>query len=499
MTPTDRLSRRALPGLPASIRRPDFDPARLGTGIVHLGIGAFARAHLPAYTQPLLTADPAWGILGVSLRRPDTRNALAAQDWLYACAEREGTDERITIMGALTGIMVAPDSMGVLLDRLTQPDMRIVTLTVTEKAYCRDTASGDIDTTDPLIRHDLAHPAAPSSVPGLLVAALAARRAAGIPPFTVLSCDNLPANGHSTRRVVSGLAALRDAALGRFIADQVAFPCCMVDRIVPATTPEDRARVAVALGVTDAWPVTCEPFRQWVIEDRFPLGRPAWEESGAELVADVRPYEEMKLRLLNGSHSSIAYLGQLAGWTTVAEAIAQPELRSHIEALMREIATTLRLPGGIDAAAYCRALLRRFANPALHHRTAQIAMDGSQKLPQRLFAPALDRLAAGRTAPRIALSVAAWLHFLRGEADDGTALPLDDPQAARLRAAARAAPDLRTLRDAVFAMADIVPPALATAAHFGDDVLTALDSLATHGTRQTLAMWGARTGTPQPD
>ncbi len=344
-----------------------------------------------------------------------------------------------------------------------------------------------------VIRHDLADPAAPASVPGLLVGALAARRAAGVPPFTVLSCDNLPANGDATRRVVIGFAALRDAALGRFVTEQVAFPSSMVDRIVPATTQQDRDRVAAALGVTDAWPVVCEPFRQWVIEDRFPLGRPAWEQAGAELVTDVRPYEEMKLRLLNGSHSSIAYLGQLAGWPTVAEAIAQFPLRNHIELLMQEIATTLRLPAGVDAAAYCRALLRRFANPALHHRTAQIAMDGSQKLPQRLFAPALDRLAAGRGAPRIALGVAAWLRFLRGATDDGTSVPLEDPLSARLRAAARAADDSRSLRDAVFDMADIVPPALA-AAPFGDDVLAALDSLATHGTRHTLATWCARTG-----
>lgn len=493
MTRSDSLSRRTLSALPPSIRRPDFDPAQLGTGIVHVGTGAFARAHLAAYTQPLLAADPGWGILGVSLRQPDTRDALAPQDWLYACAEREGAEETTTIMAPLTGILVAPESSHAVLDRLVRPDVRIVTLTVTEKAYCRDTAGG-LDEADPVIRHDLAAPEAPVSVPGLLVAALAARRAAGIPPFTVLSCDNLPANGDATRRVTSGFAALRDAALGRFVAEQVAFPSCMVDRIVPATTNEDRARIATALGVADAWPVVCEPFRQWVIEDHFPLGRPEWEQAGAELVADVRPYETMKLRLLNGSHSSIAYIGQVAGWATVAEAIAQPELRGHIAALMQEIATTLRLPAGVDAAAYCGALLRRFANPALHHRTAQIAMDGSQKLPQRLFAPALDRLAAGRPAPRIALSIAAWLSFLGGTADDGTALPLDDPLAARLRAAAGTAHDPRALRDAVFALPDIVPQALATHAPFSDDVLAALTLLTTHGTRHALALWNAKPG-----
>ncbi len=491
MTPTEHLSRRTLPGLPPAIRRPDFDPARLATGIVHLGVGAFARAHLAAYTQPLLAADPGWGILGVSLRRPDTRDALAAQDWLYACAERDGADERVTVMGAMTGILVAPESSRAVIDRLAHPDVRIVTLTVTEKAYCRDTASGELDETDPLIRHDLSDPTAPASVPGLLVAALAARRAAGVPPFTVLSCDNLPANGDATRRVVSGFAALRDAALGRFVTEQVAFPSCMVDRIVPATTPDDRGahrrrarRRRRVAGDMRAVPPMGD-------RGSFPARPPGlgadrarnWSRTSART-------RTMKLRLLNGSHSSLAYLGQLAGWPTVAEAIAQPELRRHIEALMQEIATTLRLPTGVDTAAYCGALLLRFANPALHHRTAQIAMDGSQKLPQRLFAPALDRLATGRGAPRIALGVAAWLRFLGGEADGGTGLPLDDPHAARLRAAAaRAAGDSRALRDAIFAMPDIVPPALADNAPFANDVLAALDSLAAHGTRRTLATW----------
>ncbi len=268
---------------------------------------------------------------------------------------------------------------------------------------------------------------------------------------------------------------------------EVAFPNCMVDRIVPATTDTDRARIDAALGVEDRWPVVCEGFSQWVIEDRFPLGRPAWEAAGAELVDDVRPYEEMKLRLLNGSHSSIAYLGQLAGWQTVAEAVAAPALAAHIEALMQEIATTLHLPATVDLAAYRRALLARFANPALRHRTAQIAMDGSQKLPQRLFAPALARLEAGQAVPRIALGVAAWLRFLQGRSDDGSPLAVDDPRAEALIRAARAAATPRTLCDAILAMRDVVPPALAASSAFRNEVLDALDRLATKGVRRTLA------------
>ena len=487
MTVARRLCRAVLAGLPDAVRRPDFDLAAIGTGIVHLGIGAFARAHLACYTQRLLGTDPGWGILGVSLRRADMRDALAAQDFLYACAEHDGAGERLTVMGALTGVLVVPEAPGAVVARLADPAVRIVTLTVTEKGYHRAGAGGGLDVDAPAIRRDLADFGTPHTVPGLLVAALRLRRAAGVPAFTVLSCDNLPENGRSTRRVVTDFADRVDRALGRFIAGQVAFPNCMVDRIVPATTDTDRARIDAALGARDRWPVVCECFSQWVIEDRFPLGRPAWEKTGAELVDDVRPYEEMKLRLLNGSHSSIAYLGQLAGWQTVAEAIAEPALAAHIAALMREISTTLHLPSGVDLDAYRRALLARFANPALRHRTAQIAMDGSQKLPQRLFAPALARLDAGQAVPRIALGVAAWLRFLQGRSDDSGALVVDDPRADALTRAARSASSSPVLFDAISAMRDVVPAALAASSVFRDEVVRALERLATGGVRGALA------------
>ena len=482
-----RLSRAVLGDLPGSVRRPGFDPVSIGTGIVHLGIGAFARAHLACYTQPLLGADPHWGILGVSLRQADTQDALTPQDFLYTCAERDGGGELLSIMAALTGVLVAPEAPGAVLARLADPAVRIVTLTVTEKGYHRAGASGGLDADDPAVRHDIATPDAPQTAPGLLVAALRMRRAAGVAPFTVLSCDNLPENGRSARRVVVDLADRVAPAFGRFVANEVAFPSCMVDRIVPATTDTDRQRIDATLGAADRWPVVCEPFTQWVIEDRFPLGRPAWEHTGAELVDDVRPYEEMKLRLLNGAHSSIAYLGQLAGWQTVADAIADPSLTAHIAALMREVASTLHLPASVDVPAYCRALLARFANPALRHRTAQIAMDGSQKLPQRLFAPALARVSIGQDVPRIALGIAAWMRFLQGRADDGSALHIDDPKAATLTRIARAAGNSQALCDVILAVRDVVPPALAASAAFRNEVVAALDQLATHGVRATLA------------
>jgi fructuronate reductase len=481
-----RLSRDTLARLPDVVRRPEFDATRIATGIVHLGIGAFARAHLAYYTQPLLAADPGWGILGVSLRSAATRDALAPQDWLYTCADRDGGGERLTAMGSLTGVLVAPENPGAVVACLANPAVRIVSLTVTEKGYHRLATQGVLDEDDALIRHDLANPDTPRTVPGLLVAAIHARRNAGAPPFTVLCCDNLPENGDSTRRVVARFAELLDPALGRFVADDIAFPNCMVDRIVPATTDADRQRINAVLGVHDAWPVVCEPFSQWVIEDHFPLGRPAWERTGAELVNDVRPYETMKLRLLNGSHSCIAYLGQLAGWQTVADAIAEPALASFIDALMQEVATTLHMPASVDLAAYRRALLTRFANPALRHRTAQIAMDGSQKLPQRLFATAQDRLAQGLGAPCIALGTAAWLRFLHERSDDGSALIVDDPKKETLLQAARAASNPHSLCEAIFAMHDVVPAGLASSMRFRGEVLAALECLATYGVRGTL-------------
>jgi fructuronate reductase len=478
-----RLSRDTLARLE---RRPEFDAARITTGIVHLGIGAFARAHLARYTQPLLAADPGWGILGVSLRSAATRDALAPQDWFYICAERDGAGERLTAMGSLTGVLVAPEEPGAVAACLADPAVRIVTLTVTEKGYHRLATQGVLDEDDALIRHDLANPDSPRTVPGLLVAAIRARRNTGVPPFTVLCCDNLSENGDSTRRVVARFAELLDPALARFVAGDVAFPNCMVDRIVPATTDADRQSINALSGMHDAWPVVCEPFSQWVIEDYFPLGRPAWELTGAEMVDDVRPYETMKLRLLNGCHSSMAYLGQLAGWQTVADAIAQPALASFIDALMQEVAATLRMPASVDLAAYRRALLTRFANPALRHLTAQIAMDGSQKLPQRLFAAAQNRLAQGLGAPCIALGTAAWLRFLQERSDDGSALIVDDPKKEILLQAAHAADSPRSLCEAIFAMHDVVPPGLASSMRFRDEVLAALESLAAYGSRATL-------------
>jgi len=411
-----RLSSTTIAKLPGTIAIPRYDRTTVMPGIVHLGVGAFHRAHQAAYVDACLADDETdWGIIGVSLRSPDTRDALAPQDGLYTLAIRDGAGEQLQVVGSIQSLLVAPEDPGAVLAALTDPRIRIVTLTITEKAYLR-AADGTLDGAHPDIVHDLANRGSPKTAHGFLAEALARRRAAGTPPFTVLCCDNLPANGATLHRLLIEFAKLRDAlanagdpALASYVADDVAFPSSMVDRIVPATTDADRARIAQQLGIEDAWPVMTEPFRQWVVEDRFPAGRPAWEKFGVTMVEDVGPFEDMKLRLLNGAHSGIAYLGLLSGHATVDRAFADPLIRQFVDRLWAEAVPTLPQDAGLDTSAYTAELAARFSNTALAHRTAQIANDGSQKLPQRIVASALARLEAGLLPEHLSLVVAAWI------------------------------------------------------------------------------------------
>jgi fructuronate reductase len=434
----ERLSTASLARLPATVRRFGYDRSALEPAIVHLGLGAFVRAHLAAYTEDVLERrGGAWGMVGASLRSPDQRDRLAPQEHLYTVCTLapEGTTHRV--FGCVIGSLVGPDDPAALVARMAAPTTRIVSLTVTEKGYCHDPARGALDLAHPDIRHDLAGGAAPRSTIGFIVAALAARRAVGLPPFTVLTCDNLPSNGHLLRGLVLAFARERDADLARYIAGEVPFPSTMVDRIVPATTDADRDAVVHALGLVDEAAIVAEPFRQWVIEDAFASGRPAWEDEGAEIVADVAPFELMKLRLLNGAHSTLAYLGQLAGFETVSEASSDPTLAAVLERLWREVRPTVPRPAP-ELEAYTGRLAQRFRNPSIRHRTAQIAMDGSQKLPQRLLGPVRDRLAAGAPIDALTLAVAAWMAFVARSAQDGAA-PLSDPLGAELTRRARSA------------------------------------------------------------
>lgn len=484
-----RLSLNTLGALPAEIARPGYDVGAQAIGIVHLGIGAFHRAHQAVYVDDRLAAgERGWAILGASLRSPDTRDALGPQDGLYTVAVRSGEGDRLRVIGSVRKLLVAPENPAALLEAMCDPRTRIVSLTVTEKGYCHDPATGELDQNHADIRADLASPDRPRSAPGFLVEALRRRRAAGTPPFTVLCCDNLPANGETVRRVLAGLGRLRDKDLGDFIRHEVAFPSTMVDRIVPATTDADRAMVRMATGLDDAWPVMTEPFTQWVIEDRFgPLGRPRLEEAGAQLVANVAPFELMKLRLLNGSHSTLAYLGYLAGYATVAETMADAAFARLVERLMAEATETLPVAPGADVGRYRAALIDRFRNPALKHRTWQIAMDGSQKLPQRLLGTARDRLGDGAPLGLVALGVAGWMRYVTGIDEAGQPIEVKDPLAARLRSIADAAgPVAERLAPALLAVAEIFGEDLPRDPRFAEPVTAALGKLFADGAAPTV-------------
>ena len=483
-----RLGRSTLATLPEAVARPAYDRSALTAGIVHLGIGAFHRAHQAVTVDDVLATDPAWAIVAASLRSPATRDALKPQDWLYTLSVRSGEGERLRVIGSVVDVLVATQERERLLAAMASSAVRIVSLTVTEKGYCHDPATGALNEADPGIVQDLKTPNAPGTAPGLIVEALARRRAAGTAPFTVLTCDNLPSNGAVARRIVGRFAALRDADLGAWVAGEVAFPSTMVDRITPATTDEDRARVDAALGVTDAWPVVTEPFSQWVIEDRFPTGRPAFETAGAELVADVAPYETMKLRLLNGAHSSLSYLGYLAGYELVSDVMADASFARFVAALMEEVTPTLSVPPSTDLAGYKAALLDRFRNPALKHRTWQICMDGSQKLPQRLLGTIREKLKSGAPFGRLALGVAGWMRYVTGTDEKGQAIDVRDPLAADLRALADAAgPSPERLVRAFVGVEKIFGSDLAADPRFVTAVTERLARLLADGARRAVA------------
>lgn len=429
-----RLSNATLARLPAQVRRPAYDRSSVRPGIVHLGIGAFHRAHQAVVIDDLLAAGASdWGIVGASLRSSDTSDALGPQDGLYTLAVRSGAGTEHRIIGSVLEVTVAPTDPGRLVARMADPATRIVSLTVTEKGYCHTPQTGELDEQHPDIVHDLRHPDGPRSAPGFIVAALARRRASGIVPFTVLPCDNLSANGHTAKRIVTQFAGLQSRELAQWIEDEVAFPSTMVDRIVPETTEADRASVASALGMIDAWPVITEPFTQWIVEDRFAAGRPDLAAAGVQLVTDVTPFEHMKLRLLNASHSALAYLGYLAGYGTIAATMGDEHFVALARRVMDDAAPTLAMPAGTDLAGYSASLLQRFANPALQHRTWQIAMDGSQKLPQRLLGAMQDRLRLGLPIDTHALALAGWMRYVTGTDETGRAIDVRDPIAAKLK------------------------------------------------------------------
>ncbi len=511
------LDSSTLDGLHPSVRRPPFDPTQLAPGIVHLGVGAFHRAHMAYYTQramgrlpgdatagDTIPGDATWGIRGVSFRSPAVRDRLKPQKFLYALASRDNEHEDIEIIGAVRDVVYAGDDPSVCPALIADRETRIVSMTITEKGYCHDPATGQLDENHPGVLLDLESPDKPVTAIGALAEGLRLRRdlaavdlkggALKSGSLTLLSCDNLPANGAALERILRRYVELVDPSLLAWIDDAVSFPSCVLDRIVPATTEDDRTEIANTLGVRDESPVIAEAFSQWVLEDDFRAGRPAWEIAGVKMVSRVDDFETMKLRLLNGPHSACAYLGYLAGFRTIAQVMATKEFPQFLLRMMdEEIIPGLVVSTGMDVESYKNSVLNRFANRALAHETRQIAMDGSQKLPQRLLESVRSALEKNLPLDGLALSVAAWMRYVTGRDERGETIDVSDPLAAKLYDVGQAAAgDVERLVDGYLGVEDIFGSDLRSSQRFKIPVSTALAALYDKGTLRTVTHYAQR-------
>ncbi|MEM1255231.1 MAG: mannitol dehydrogenase family protein [Cyanobacteria bacterium P01_H01_bin.21] len=433
------LSEKSLPQ--QRVPTPSYDRSKVAHGIVHIGVGGFHRAHQALYIDNYIeqeiaqasTSEPAshWGICGVGLLKYDEkmRNFLQTQDCLYTLVERSPEKDTARIIGSITRYLLAPDNPQVVIDAIANAQCQIVTLTITEGGYFVIEGTGEFDAEHPTIQHDLQHPEQPIGVYGFLTAALKQRRQNGLPPFTVLSCDNIQGNGNVVGKMLTAFATLQDPELGQWIAKNVAFPNSMVDRITPATTPADIQMVSDQFGIQDDWPVVAEPFIQWVVEDNFCAGRPDWESVGVQMTDDVHPYEMMKVRLLNGSHLLVGYLGSLLGYTYTSEAMANDLIRTATERLITEVIPTLPSLPGIDIDEYQRTLIERFSNSKVRDQLSRLCLNSSDKLPKFLLGSLRDKLKQGGSIEYLSFTIAAWFRYLSGKDEQGQPLPIDDPMA----------------------------------------------------------------------
>lgn len=457
-------------------------------GIVHFGPGAFFRAFGAIYTDDVLNeVGGAWGIAAVSLRSATARDQLVGQDCLYTSIELSETGKKKRVIGAISDIFVAPEDPNRIIELLARDTVQIVTLTITEKGYCHNPADGNLNAEHPDIVHDLEQLGSPKSAIGFLVAGLMARREKGLRPFTLMSCDNLPSNGHVLKKLVLQFAHKVDPSLAGWIDENAKFPSSMVDRITPATTETDIDELEKSSGVYDPACVVHEPFRQWVIEDDFVGKRPAWEKAGAQLVTSVDAHEFMKLRCLNGTHSSLAYLGYLAGYETIAQVSNDEDFALYCKKLWAtEIVPTLPEPEGEDLTAYCETLLQRYQNPSIRHKTWQIAMDGSQKLPQRILGTIADNLANGRVPGGLCLAVAAWIRYVGGIDEKGNQIDVRDPFSALLKETLNNAPTAEDKVQNVLALTEIFDPQLVSNPAFVDALIDAYKKLEALGAQASV-------------
>ena len=492
-----RLSASTYAALPPGVATPSYDRGAVTAGIVHFGVGGFHRAHQAMYLDRLMNDGLAldWGICGVGVLPHDRRivDTLTAQDGLYTLVVKHPDGRREPrVIGSIVEMLFAPDDPQVVVDRLADPRTRVVSLTITEGGYLVNQVTGEFDAQDPAIRADLEEGAAPRTVFGFVVAGLAARRAAGNTPFTVMSCDNLPGNGDVARRMMTAFARLKDPSLADWMDEHVAFPNSMVDRITPVTAPEDVARLSEESGVDDGWPVVCEPFTQWVLEDHFTDGRPPLEQAGVQLVDDVVPYELMKLRLLNASHQALCYLGYLAGYRYAHEVCRDPLFVDFLLGYMEdEGSPTLPEVPGVDLDAYRHELIERFANPEVRDTLARLCAESSDRIPKWLV-PVINRnLETGGRIDRSALVVASWARYAEGVDEQGEPIEVVDRIKERVMAAAARQGDdpLAFLRDR-----DLFG-GLVDDERFTGVFTDALSALRSKGARETLQSWSTRVAT----
>lgn len=483
-----KLSNDTLGNLPAEIAIPKYDRAGLKAGIIHFGVGGFHRAHQAVAIDDLLNQGLAadWAICGVGLLEGDRRmrDALASQDYLYSLTLKHANGDLETrVIGSIVDYIFAPDSPQLLLAKLTEPSTRIVSLTITEGGYNFDRVTGVFDSENPVIKSDVEGSSAPTTVFGFVVEALRLRREQGIPPFTVMSCDNIQGNGDIARDMFSSFADLISPELGSWVRDNVRFPNSMVDRITPVTSEQDVALVESRLGVHDLWPVVAEPFFQWVIDDHFNLGRPELEKSGVQLVGDVTPYELMKLRLLNASHQGLCYFGYLSGYRYAHEATADPAISGFLLKYMRnEAEPTLKPVPGIDLHAYQDKLIERFANPEVRDTLARLCAESSDRIPKWLVPVIREQLAKGGEITRSAAIVASWARYAEGLDEQGNPINVVDPMRDELMDIARG----QRQNPLAFIQNSKLFGDLASDSRFAEAYLSALNSIFEKGAHATV-------------
>lgn len=491
-TQITKLTEANLAHISQTIPTPQYDRTAITPGIVHIGVGGFHRAHQAVYLDDyfhLHSNNPEekhWGICGIGLLEWDQRmrDALQSQDCLYTLVERSAEGDRPRIIGSICKYLYAPDNRQAVIEAMAHPECRIVTLTITEAGYYYVEGTGDLDVNHPTIQHDLQNPDEPTGAFGFLIAALDRRRLAGLPPFTILSCDNIQGNGNVTRQMVTAYAELANPELATWIRENVTFPNSMVDRITPATTDGDRAMVAQQFGIEDGFPIVTEPFIQWVMEDDFCAGRPAWETVGVQFTDDVHSYEKIKIRLLNGSHLLIGYLGELAGYQHVHEVMADPLFCRTIELLMEEVSSTLKPVPGMELTQYKKTLIERFANPKIQDQLPRLSLNGSAKLPKFVLGSVRDRLAQGASVQYLGLVVAAWMRYLMGMNDQGGAIAIDDPMSEIL---VQKAKEGHADPGALLSLSEIFGDDLPQSPAFVGAVGDALKNLCDRGVKETLA------------